>query len=69
MYEEIYGPPPEGLFDEEVFTTFEEPEVNDNWVEPQYGDYYPIYEENYELPPEFEDFENVFSNSYFEPGF
>ena len=64
--EDYYVPPAE-LFEETVFdTTYVEPEVED-WTEPEYGEYYPMFEENYVLP--FTEDEQVWSNSYLEPGF
>ena len=72
-HDELYGPPPPELFDEIVWTEMEDQDVDPDWEEPVYGNYEPIYLENdvadedYELP-NFDDFENVFSRHYFEPG-
>ena len=47
--EDVYVPP-DDVFDEIVFdTTYVEPDYPD-WVEPEYGNYEALYEDNYELP-------------------
>ena len=48
---------------------YDESDVPEDWEPPVYGNYEPLYFEDTEFDmPAFEDFNNVFSGNYFEPG-